>query len=193
VALSRAAEERCRRGTGGAASRGTSARRNAHGTEVIVSYRWHPWQGRRARVVRSKAKRSGAVLHVTIERDGRTQLLELPEWMADSAACASMMLADEPVASIDALRSLRELLRVVGSVMVVEGQHLGVESQGDADETTPSSPICSTEFVSSPVGLAAVADSSMGSQAGGALTGGSATQGASPRIPDEARRKGCIR
>ena len=143
--------------------------------------------------MRSKEKRSGAVLHVTIERDGRTQLLELPEWMADSAACASMMLADEPFASIDALRSLRELLRVVGSVMVVESQHLGVESQGDADEKTPSSPICSTEFVSSPVGLAAVADSSMGSQAGGALTGGSATQGASPRIPDEARRKGCIR
>jgi len=193
VVLSPADGVRCLRGTGGAASRGTSARRNAHGTEVIVSYRWHPWQGRRARVVRSKAKRFGAVLHVTIERDGRTQLLELPEWMADSAACASMMLADEPVASIDALRSLRELLRVVGSVMVVESQHLGVESQGDADEKTPSSPICSTEFVSSPVGLAAVADSSMGSQAGGALTGGSATQGASPRIPDEARRKGCIR
>jgi hypothetical protein len=143
--------------------------------------------------VRSKAKRPETVLHVTIERDGRTQLLELPEWMVDSAACASMMLADEPVASIDALRALRELFRVVGSVMVVEGQHLGVESQGDADEKTPSSPICSTESVSSPVAFAAVADASMGSQAGGALTGGSATQGASSRIPDEARRKGCIR
>jgi hypothetical protein len=130
---------------------------------------------------------------VTIEQDGRTQQLELPEWMADAAACASMVLADEPVASIDALRALRELLRVVGSVLVVEGQHLGVESQGDADEETPSSPVCSAEFVSSPVGFAAVADSSMGSQAGGARTGGSATEGTSPRMPDEARRKGRVR
>ena len=152
-----------------------------------------PGTEERARVVRSKAKRSEAVLHVTIERDGRTQLLELPEWMADSAACASMVLADEPVASIDALRSLRDLLRVVGSVMVVEGQHLGVESQGDADEKTPSSPVCSAEFLSSPVGPAAVADSSMGSQAAGARTGGSAAEGASPRTPGEARRKGRVR
>ena len=59
--------------------------------------------------MRSLAKRSGAVLHVSIERDGRMQVLELPEWMADSAACASMVLADEPIASIDALRSLQDL------------------------------------------------------------------------------------
>ena len=139
------------------------------------------------------ARRSEAVLHVTIERDGRTQLLELPEWMVDSAACASMMLAKEPVASIDALQSLWELLRVVGSVIVVEDQHLGVESQGDADEKTPSSPVCSAEFVSSPAGPAAVADSSVGSQAGGARTGGSAAERASPRVPGEARRKGRVR
>jgi hypothetical protein len=143
--------------------------------------------------MRSAAKRSEAVLHVTIERDGRTQQLELPEWMVDSAACASMMLAKEAVASIDALRSLRELLRVVGSAMMVEGQHLGVESQGDADEKTPSSPVCSAEFVSSPVGFAAVADSSKGSQAGGARTGDSATERASRRVPGEARRKGRVR
>ena len=138
-------------------------------------------------------KRSEAVLHVTIERDGRTQLLEIPEWMVDSAACASMMLAEEPIASIDALRTLRDLLRVAASVTVVEDQHLGVESQGDADEKTPPSPVCSAEFVSSPVGPAAVADSSMGSQAGGARTGGSALEGASPRMPGEAKRKGCVR
>jgi hypothetical protein len=143
--------------------------------------------------VRSKAKRSEGVLHVTIERDGRTQLLELPEWMVDSAACAPMMHADEPVASIDALRSLRELLRVVGSAMVVEDQHLGVELQGDADEKMPSSPVCSAEFLSSPVGPAAVADTSVGSQAGGARTGGSATERASSRMPGEARRKGRVR
>ena len=178
---------------GASGKRDTTGRRNAHGTEVIVSYRWHPWQGRRARVVRSKAKRSGAVLHVTIERDGRTQLLELPEWMADSAACASMMLADEPVASIDALRSLRELLRVVGSVMVVESQHLGVESQGDADEKTPSSPACSVGSLSSPVGPAAVAGPSVGNQTAGARTGGPAAERTSPRTPDETRRKGRVR
>jgi len=134
----------------------TSTRRNAHSTEVVVSYQWHPWHGRITQVVRSVAKRSGAVLHVTVERGGRTQQLELPEWMADSAACASMVLADEPVASIDALRSLRDLLRVVGSALVVEGQHLGVKSQGDADEKTPLSPACSAEVLSSPTGPAAV-------------------------------------
>lgn len=143
--------------------------------------------------MRSKAKRPETVLHVTIERDGRTQLLELPEWMVDSAACASMMLAKEPVASIDALRSLRELLRVVEPVMVVEDQHLGVESQGDADEKTPLSPACSAEVLSSPTGPAAVADSSIGSQAAGALTGGSTAERASPRTPGEAKRKGRVR
>jgi hypothetical protein len=139
------------------------------------------------------AKRSGAVLHVSIERDGRMQSLELPEWMADSAACVSMVLADKPVASIDALRSLRELLRVVGSVIVVEGQHLGVKPEGDADEKTPSSPACSAESLSSPVGPAAVAGSSVGSQAAGARTAGSAVEGASPRTPGESRRKGRVR
>jgi hypothetical protein len=143
--------------------------------------------------VRSKAKRSEAVFHVTIERDGRTQLLEVPEWMVDSAACASMMLAKEPVATIDALRSLRDLLRVATLVTVVEDQHLGVELQGDADEETPSLPVGSVEVVSSPVGPAAMADSSLGSQAGGARTGGSATEGASPRMLGEAKRKGCVR
>ena len=139
------------------------------------------------------ARRSEAVLHVSIERDGRIQLLELPEWMADSAACASMVLADEPIASISALRSLRDLLRVVGSVTVVEGQHLGVESQGDADEKTPSSPTCSAGFLSSPVRRAAVAGSSVGSQATGERTGGSAAEGASPRTSGTPRRKERVR
>ncbi len=137
---------------GGCGNRDTSARRNAHSTEAVVSYRWHPWHGKTAQVVRSKAKRSETVLHVTVELDGRMQQLELPEWMADAAACASMVPADEPVASADALRALRELLRVVGSVLVVKGQHLGVESQGDADEKTPLSPACSAEVLSSPTG-----------------------------------------
>jgi hypothetical protein len=138
-------------------------------------------------------RRSEAILHVTTERDGRTQLLEIPEWMADSASCASMVLADKPVASIDALRSLRDLLRLVGSVMVVEDQHLGVKLQGDADEKTPSSPTCSVGIISSPTGLASVADSSIGSQAAGASTGGSTSERALPRTPGEARRKGRIR
>ena len=171
----------------------TSARRNAHSTEAVVSYRWHPWHGETTQVVRSKAKRSETVLHVTVERDGRMQQLELPEWMADAAACASMVPADEPVASVDALRALRELLRVVGSVLVVKGQHLGVESQGDADEKTPLSPACSAEVLSSPTGPAAVADSSMGGQAAGARTSGSTAERASPRTPGEARRKGRVR
>ena len=183
----------CSRGSCGGVSDCTSARRNAHGTEVVVSYRWHPWHGRTTQVVRSLAKRSGAVLHVSIERDGRAQSLELPEWMADSAACVSMVLADKPVASIDALRSLRDLLRVIKSVMVVEGQHLGVKPQGDADEKTPSSPTCSAESLSSSIGSAAVADSPVGSQAAGARTGGSTAERASPRTPGKTRRKGRAR
>jgi hypothetical protein len=174
-------------------TRCTSARRNAHSTEAVVSYRWHPWHGKTAQVVRSKAKRSETVLHVTVELDGRMQQLELPEWMADAAACASMVPADEPVVSADALRALRELLRVVGSVLVVKGQHLGVESQGDADEKTPLSPACSAEVLSSPTGPAAVAGSPMGGQAAGARTGGSTAERPSSRTPDEARRKGRVR
>lgn len=143
--------------------------------------------------MRSVAKRSETVLHVTIERDGRMQQLELPMWMADPAACASTVFADEPVASIRALRSLRDLLQVVRSVMVVEGQHLGEESQGDADEKTPLSPVCPTELLSSPTGPAAVADSSNGSQAAGARTGSSTVERTSPRTPNEAERKGRVR
>ena len=175
------------------AKRGTSLRRNAHSTEAVVSYRWHPWHGKTTQVVRSKAKRSETVLQVTVELDGRMQQLELPEWMADTAACVSMVPADEPVASVDALRSVQELLRVVGSVMVVKGQHLDVKPQGDADEKTPLSPACTVESLSSPVDAAAVAGSSAGSQAAGERTGGSTAERVSPRTPGETKRKGRVR
>ena len=110
-------------------------------------------------------KRPEAVLRVRIESAEQGPLRELPMWMTDSATCASMVVADEPIVSAESLRSLRDLLEAVRSG-VVESQHL--ESEGDADAKTPSSPCCSEGSVSSAAVRAPVAGSTVRSKAGGA-------------------------
>ncbi len=166
------------RGPSGDVGGCTTTRQNAHGTEVVVSYRWHPGCGKTVQVVSLVEKRLESVLRVSIEWSGRAPLRELPVWMTDSAACASMVVADEPIVSAESLRSLRDLLETVRSG-VVESQHL--ESEGDADAKTPSSPCCSEGSVSSAAVPAPVAGSTVRSKAGGARARSAVAEGAAGR------------
>lgn len=158
----------------------TTTRQNAHGTEVVVLYRWHPWCGKTVQVMSLVEKRPETVLRVKVECAERSPLRELPVWMTDSAECASMVLANEPIVSSDSLRSLRNLLEAVRSE-VVERQHLEPESEGDADEKTPSSDCCSDGSVSSAADPAPVEGSTVGSKAAGARTRSAAAEGAAER------------
>jgi hypothetical protein len=78
-------------------------------------------------------KGSADVVHVQAEVDGRAQLLELPGWMLDRAACASMQLVEHPCVGCGELRGLRELLLHVTSSEATIDRHLGSPSPGDAD------------------------------------------------------------
>jgi hypothetical protein len=128
--------------TGGSATHGTTARQNTHGTEVVVCYPWHPWHGLTVRVVRSLAKRRESMVHATAEGNKRAQVLEIPGWMVDPGACASLRAAQEPAVDCSALRSLRELLKCIAvrtDEPMIEDQHLVLQSKGDADASTSAS------------------------------------------------------
>lgn len=113
---------------------GTTTRQNAHGTELEVCYRWHPWFGHRVTLVRKLQKRTSDSVHVELERAGRSRLLELPSWMLDRAACAAMELRSEPRVECAHLRSLRELLQYVTARDAIMVRDPGSPNSGDADE-----------------------------------------------------------
>jgi len=174
----------------------TTTRQNAHGTEVVVCYPWHPWYELPVRLFRSMTKRQEAILHVTTEQDKHTQLREVPAWMADPAACASMGLAGQPTVDCEALRSLQELLRWIDArhnEYVIEDQHLSSRLKGDADAVDLSSPTpSSAQDVSAPVIGASVAGAAGGSEAASSGTAGSASEGASHRTPRACRPRGGV-
>ena len=51
-----------------------------------------------------------ANIYAALERDGRLQLLEVPGWMFDPAACAAMRLSEHPFVPAKPLRALTDLL-----------------------------------------------------------------------------------
>jgi hypothetical protein len=148
-----------------------------------VLYRWHPWYGQTVKVVRTVEKRTGFVVRVSAERDGRIQQIELPRWMTDSVLCASMTLAERPVVSIDALQSVRELLEIVGSRAMVEVQHLTERPRGDADGKKAPSRAYAARPVSSSIDVTPLAGPATGGEAEGAPTGRPANEAASEERP----------
>ena len=47
--------------------------------------------------------------HCGLELRHESPGVEVPQWMVDTAVCCQMSMAQEPVASIDALRELKAL------------------------------------------------------------------------------------
>ena len=150
-------------------ARCTTTRQNPHGTSVVVRYPWHPWFERTVEVERTITKQAQSVLHVVCDDNLSSRLREIPSWMVDPVCCASMVPADLPVVSVDALKALRFLLASLpanDAYGLVETQHSCSRSsrlQGGADayEATFSA-ACSAESVS-----ASVAQATLGDAAGG--------------------------
>ncbi len=181
----------------GPVDRCTTERQNAHGTEAVVCYRWHPWYGLTVRKVKTVSKRLGNVLHVSCEREEQTRLREIPAWMVDAAACASMRLADIPRVDCRALHRLRELIEsCVGDDKqgVVEKQHHNSSRKGDADANRPTPrPAHSTRSVSNASDTAAMEDTATGDPAASSADAGATAQGTSRRKTGVRQRKGGVR
>src|SRR5690348_7333628 len=75
---------------------------------VKVEYRWHPHFGLTI-AIRRPAARKGEQLVCELP-DGTLSMI--PRWMTDAAACASLSVG-RPLASVTALRELRELVAVL--------------------------------------------------------------------------------
>jgi hypothetical protein len=94
-----------------AAGRCTTRRSNAHRTEERkVLYPWHPWAGCIVHIHAVIEKAAGNVARCSHDGGASGQLLELPIWMFDRAACAPMRIETFPQADIPALAALRTLL-----------------------------------------------------------------------------------
>jgi hypothetical protein len=125
-------------------SDGTSRQSNTHSIESReVRYPWHPWYGRTVWIYQSLKKQGGGILRCGVEQDVRVSLLELPEWMFETAA-GCIQLAKMPAACCEALRDLRTLLQGhqsrSGRDGVVEVQHRSLQASGGAD-AEPREPI----------------------------------------------------
>ena len=84
---------------------------NAHRTEEReVLYPWHPWFRRVVWVHKAFEKRASDVFRCGLNSDKSARSLELPAWMFDRMACASMRLATAPQVNCAALLALQACL-----------------------------------------------------------------------------------
>lgn len=77
---------------------------NAHSSDLVVRYRYHPWFGRSVELVRQFDPD-----HLLVRVRDNVQFI-IPLWMFDAAHCAGLQDAEHPLLAIDALRSLRSLI-----------------------------------------------------------------------------------
>jgi len=92
----------------------TTTIRNAHNTdERDIIYVWHPWVGRRVEILRVFER--GGVLTVRCRLPGSAQCLplEVPSWMFERSACASISSVPEPISDTASLCALSQLLAQV--------------------------------------------------------------------------------
>src|SRR5262249_45585847 len=133
-------------------SDGTSRQSNTHSIEAReVRYPWHPWYGRTVWVYQSLKKHGRGILRCRVEQDVRVGLLELPEWMFETAA-GCIQLAKTPAVGCEALRDLKAVLEGYQARSnrdgVVEVQHQCSQPSGGADaEPTEQSRVYSIKTV----------------------------------------------
>ena len=92
----------------------TTTIRNAHNTdERDIIYAWHPWVGRRLEILRIFER--GGVSAVRCRLAGHAQCLplEVPSWMFERSACASISSVAEPISDTASLCALSQLLAYV--------------------------------------------------------------------------------
>jgi len=95
--------------TNACAFRCTTRLQNTHRTEKReVFYLWHPWAGCIVHIHEVVEKASGNVARCSRDSELVYRAMELPTWMLDRAACASMHTRPRgDVAALDALTTLR--------------------------------------------------------------------------------------
>jgi hypothetical protein len=106
---------------------------------MTVRYRWHPWFEQSVQAVKAIHRRSETSIRVEYPVGNRVRWMDLPMWMFDSGVCASMILADVPVVSSEALVELKFLIDHCDSnaySLAVELEHLSSQSVGDAHDKT---------------------------------------------------------
>ena len=97
-----------------AAGHCTTRLQNTHRTEKReVLYLWHPWAGYIVQIHEVVDKTSGNVARCSRDGELAYRLLELPTWMFDRAACASMRMDSHPWVDVAALDALTRLLAAV--------------------------------------------------------------------------------
>ena len=117
---------------------GATEWRHAGKRQGIAATHFHTVWWRVHRVIRHS---SGAIARCTaVEGEPPERAQELPVWMLDAAWCREMRRADEPVASVDALRALQALLDAVAGG-TEETEHPPIRSAGSRPgERDASSP-----------------------------------------------------
>ena len=117
--------------------RGTSRQRNTHSTESReVRYPWHPWHDRVVTTHRSFTRNGRALFFCSVEESLEGRLLEIPQWMFDSAIGCRMQLAAVPTVSCEALLDLKTVLQCAlppEREVVLQAQHPCLLSRGGAD------------------------------------------------------------
>ena len=92
----------------------TTRLQNSHRTEKReVFYLWHPWAGCIVQIHEVVEKASGNVARCSRDGVAEYRSLELPTWMFDRAACASMRMDTRPWVDVAALDALTTLLAEV--------------------------------------------------------------------------------
>jgi hypothetical protein len=92
----------------------TTRLQNTHRTERReVIYLWHPWAGCIVQIHEVVEKASGKVARCSLDVGTACRSLELPMWMLDRTACASMRMDTCPRVDVAALDALTTLLAEV--------------------------------------------------------------------------------
>ena len=144
---------------------GTSRQRNTHSTESReVRYPWHPWHDRVVTIHRSFTRNGRALFCCSVEESLEGRLLEIPQWMFDSAICCRIQLAAVSTVSCEALLDLKTVLQCAlppDREVVLQAQHRCLLSLGGADakitEPTEGGPTQTISFMPPEPGLAGVA------------------------------------
>jgi hypothetical protein len=148
----------------------TSHQPNTHSTESReVLYPWHPWFGRAVWMYARRMNYGRMVAHCGLEPRHDRRSVEVPQWMFDTAVCCQMRMAQEPVASIEALRELKALCATRSPASpdhMLQAQHdpLLLQVGADANPTEPTlgDPTC---VVSVEPGRAALGTNAVGGTA----------------------------
>jgi len=155
----------------------TTRRRKTHITDAReLLYPWHPWASQRVFVHRVVSKTAEAVFHCSLDSTPARRLLQIPQWMFDSAVMCGVHLASVSVVDAASLQELKVLLSAMIDDDVVQGQHPSVDDAGENDakviEATAAGP---TQALSSHRKIADLERTAVGSKATSTPTSRSTT------------------